>query len=74
MGAELDEHMGRRMYRRRRQLGLTQQQLGKACHVASQQIQKYECAANRLSAARLYLISQALDVPVSYFYEGFGRR
>jgi transcriptional regulator with XRE-family HTH domain len=39
--------------------------------VRFQQIQKYECAANRMSAARLWQLAEVLDVPISYFYEGF---
>jgi transcriptional regulator with XRE-family HTH domain len=35
-----------------------------------QQIQKYETGANRVSASRLWDISDALTVPVSYFFEG----
>ena len=66
----IDMHLGRRLRRRRRILGLTQQQLAGACGVRFQQIQKYECAANRMSAARLWQLAEVLDVPVSYFYEG----
>ena len=68
----IDIHLGRRLRRRRRILGLTQQQLAGACGVRFQQIQKYECAANRMSAARLWQIAEVLEVPVSYFYEGLG--
>lgn len=70
MSREIDVHLGRRLRRRRRLLGLTQQQLAGACGVRFQQIQKYECAANRMSAARLWQLSEVLEVPVSYFYEG----
>lgn len=70
MSHEIDIHLGRRLRRRRRLLGLTQQQLAGACGVRFQQIQKYECAANRMSAARLWQLSEVLEVPVSYFYEG----
>ena len=35
-----------------------------------QQIQKYECGANRISAARLWKLAEALEVPVGYFYDG----
>ena len=66
----IDIHLGRRLRRRRRILGLTQQQLADACGVRFQQIQKYECAANRMSAARLWQLSEVLEVPVNYFYEG----
>jgi transcriptional regulator with XRE-family HTH domain len=70
MGNQIDVHLGKRLRRRRRLLGLTQQQLAGACGVRFQQIQKYECGANRISAARLWQLSEALDVPVGYFYDG----
>ena len=35
-----------------------------------QQIQKYECGANRISAARLWQLAQVLEVQISYFYDG----
>jgi transcriptional regulator with XRE-family HTH domain len=70
MGDNIDVHLGKRLRRRRRLLGLTQQQLASACGVRFQQIQKYECGANRISAARLWQLSEALEVPVGYFYDG----
>ncbi len=70
MAGQIDLHLGKRLRRRRRLLGLTQQQLASAVGVRFQQIQKYECGANRISAARLWELSEALEVPISYFYEG----
>ncbi|CAN5228045.1 helix-turn-helix transcriptional regulator [soil metagenome] len=70
MGNDIDLHLGKRLRRRRRLLGLTQQQLAGSCGVRFQQIQKYECGANRISAARLWQLSEALEVPVGYFYDG----
>ena len=70
---EIDIHLGRRLRRRRRLLGLTQQELADTCGVRFQQIQKYECASNRMSAARLWQLSDILEVPISYFYEGLTR-
>jgi len=70
MGNDIDVHLGKRLRRRRRLLGMTQQQLAGACGVRFQQIQKYECGANRISAARLWQLSEALEVPVGYFYDG----
>lgn len=70
MAGSIDLHLGKRLRRRRRLLGLTQQQLASAVGVRFQQIQKYECGANRISAARLWELSEALEVPISYFYEG----
>jgi transcriptional regulator with XRE-family HTH domain len=70
MANDIDLHLGKRLRRRRRLLGLTQQQLAGAVGVRFQQIQKYECGANRISAARLWQLSEALEVPIGYFYDG----
>jgi transcriptional regulator with XRE-family HTH domain len=70
MTSIIDHHVGKRLRRRRRLLGLTQQQLADRVGVRFQQIQKYECGANRVSAARLFQLSESLNVPVGYFYEG----
>ena len=70
MGDDIDLHLGKRLRRRRRLLGLTQQQVAEGVGIRFQQIQKYECGANRISAARLWQLAQVLDVPVNYFYDG----
>ncbi len=70
MGDDIDLHLGKRLRRRRRLLGLTQQQVAEGVGIRFQQIQKYECGANRISAARLWQLAQVLEVPVSYFYDG----
>lgn len=49
---------------------MTQQQLAEKVGIKFQQIQKYETGANRVSASRLWDIADALDVPVSCFFEG----
>ncbi len=70
MATDIDLHLGRRLRRRRRLLGLTQQQLALQVGIRFQQIQKYECGANRISAARLWQLAEALESPVNYFYDG----
>lgn len=70
MANPIDHHVGRRLRQRRRVLGLTQQKLAEDVSIRFQQIQKYESGANRISASRLWALAQALDVPVSYFFEG----
>lgn len=72
--SDLDLHFGRCLHRRRRQLGLTQQQVAWACGISFQQIQKYECGSNRISAARLWQLAEALAVPVTYFYDGLSSK
>lgn len=66
----VDMHVGKRLRARRRLLGLTQEVLAGAVSIRFQQIQKYESGANRISASRLWALAKALDVPVSYFFEG----
>ena len=63
-------HIGGRIRRRRTELGLTQEQLGLMLGVSYQQIQKYETAANRVSAERLYELARTFGVEVSYFFDG----
>ncbi len=66
----VDVHIGQRLRHKRWLLGLTQQHLAEAVGIRFQQIQKYESGANRISAARLWSLAVALDVPVSFFYAG----
>lgn len=70
MASDIDLHLGRRLRRRRRLLGLTQQQVAEQVGIRFQQVQKYECGANRVSAARLWQLAAALEAPVNYFYDG----
>lgn len=70
MANPVDLFVGKRLRQRRRLLGLTQQQLAGEVNIRFQQIQKYESGANRISASRLWAIAKALDVPVSYFFDG----
>ena len=67
----VDVHVGKRVRHRRWMLGVTQQQLGEKVGIKFQQIQKYETGMNRISASRLWDIAAALDVPVSFFFEGY---
>jgi transcriptional regulator with XRE-family HTH domain len=69
MKHHVDVHVGQRIRRRRWMVGMTQQQLGDAVGIKFQQIQKYETGMNRVSASRLFEISQALDVPVAFFFD-----
>jgi len=66
----VDVHVGKRVRHRRWMVGMTQQQLGEAVGIKFQQIQKYETGMNRISASRLWDIAHAMDVPVSFFFEG----
>ncbi|MBU2937487.1 MULTISPECIES: helix-turn-helix domain-containing protein [Pacificibacter] len=66
----VDVHVGKRVRHRRWMVGMTQQQLAEKVGIKFQQIQKYETGMNRVSASRLWDISEALGVPVAFFFEG----
>lgn len=70
MPHQVDVHVGKRVRHRRWLVGMTQQQLAEKVGIKFQQIQKYETGANRISASRLWDIAEALEVPVSFFFEG----
>jgi len=65
----IDVHVGARMRLQRTLAGMSQERLAEAIGLTFQQIQKYECGANRISASRLFDLSRALDVPIAYFFE-----
>ncbi|MEM7226962.1 MAG: helix-turn-helix transcriptional regulator [Pseudomonadota bacterium] len=67
----IERYIGQRIRERRVLLGLTQQQLAQLIGVTYQQAHKYERGVNRVSAGRLYQISQVLGVSVGYFYEDY---
>ncbi len=49
---------------------MTLDQLAKPLGITYQQLQKYEKGINRISAARLFEVSQILDQPITFFYDG----
>jgi transcriptional regulator with XRE-family HTH domain len=65
----IDVHVGARMRLRRTLLGLSQERLGELIGLTFQQVQKYERGANRVSCSRLFDLTRALDVPISYFFD-----
>jgi transcriptional regulator with XRE-family HTH domain len=70
MKHSVDVHVGKRVRQRRSLLGMTMQQLGEKVGIGHQQLQKYETGANRISASRMWNIAAAMEVPVSFFFEG----
>ena len=66
----VDIHVGGRVRLRRMLVGLSQEKLGVSMGLTFQQIQKYEKGVNRIGASRLHRLSQVLDVPVQFFFDG----
>jgi len=66
----VDKYVGSRVRMRRIMLGMSQEKLGEALGLTFQQVQKYEKGTNRVGASRLQQISEILQVPVSFLFEG----
>src|SRR3954468_15113703 len=66
----IDKHVGSRVRMRRMMLSMSQEKLGDALSLTFQQVQKNKKGTNRIGASRLQQISQILQVPVAFFFEG----
>ena len=66
----VDVHVGKRIRQLRWLAGLSQQHLAEAAGIRFQQIQKYETGANRICASRLWLVAEALNADIDFFFEG----
>ncbi|MDG1827433.1 MAG: helix-turn-helix transcriptional regulator [Henriciella sp.] len=71
MSQSLDDHIARRLARRRKILCLTLKELGARTGADFRRLHKYEIGATRPTPAFLYELARALEVHVSYFYEGY---
>ena len=65
----VDQIAGVRLRSLRLQAGWSQNELADKLGVSFQQVQKYEKAANRISAAALRQISLLFGVPMEYFFD-----
>jgi transcriptional regulator with XRE-family HTH domain len=63
-----DVEVGRRIRVRRLERQMSQTELADQLGVTFQQVQKYEKGVNRVGAARLQRIADALEVPISFFF------
>jgi transcriptional regulator with XRE-family HTH domain len=65
----VDQYIGARIRGGRRAINMTQANLGEKLGVTFQQIQKYEKGRNRVSAARLFVICEALELSLASMFE-----
>ena len=64
----VDVHVGKKIFTRRIELGLSMEKLASSVGLTFQQVQKYERGMNRVSASRLFDFSKVLGVPINYFF------
>ncbi|MFC5390642.1 helix-turn-helix domain-containing protein [Brevundimonas bullata] len=69
VASEIDLQIGKTVRTRREKAGLTQADLGHAIGVTFQQVQKYERGTNRVSAAAMVRVAEALKCSVADLYD-----
>jgi|SRR5436305_85878 transcriptional regulator with XRE-family HTH domain len=65
---EIDRLIGGRIRSRRRELGLSLEQLGEKLGLSLGQVQKYEVGVDRIGAGRLVEVAEALGTEVGRFF------
>lgn len=65
---DLDAVVGRRLYQLRLEAGMSQTEMGALVGVSLQQWQKYERGKNRISPARLKVLSDSFGFPLADFF------
>ncbi len=65
-----DKRLGFRIRQCRHELRMSLEQLGHAIGCTYQQMQKYETGKNAIKATLLPTFATALDVPLTWFFEG----
>ena len=68
--SDVVRHVGDRLRQRRADLRLSRPRLAAQIGTAYQTIEKYETGLSQITATRLYQLAAALNVEVSYFFEG----
>lgn len=64
----IDSHVGKKIRELRNLAGVSQTKLAESLGMSFQQVQKYETAANRVSASRLFEIAGFFNVPIGVFF------
>ncbi|WP_090268720.1 helix-turn-helix domain-containing protein [Thalassovita taeanensis] len=73
MSHPVDVHVGKKLKNLRVLRGQTQTDVAKGLDISFQQVQKYELGRNRISASKLFELSNILNVAPSYFFDGLNQ-
>ena len=66
----IDWHIKAKLRIRRTVQGIVLDDLASSVGMTTETLQRYESGQERVEAAKLWLLSQKLQVPLSYFFEG----
>lgn len=68
VAAEVDAAIGKRIQQRRKETGLSAEELAEKIGVSQQQFSRYERGATKINIAHLVNIAVILDTPISWFF------
>lgn len=68
IAAEVDLAIGKRIQQRRKEIGLTAENLAEQIGVSQQQFSRYERGATKINVSHLVNIAVILDTPISWFF------
>lgn len=60
--------IGNKVKKKRREIGISQEELAEKLGVTYQQVQRYENGMNKMNVESIQVIADTLDMPVSYFF------
>ncbi|MEB7712781.1 helix-turn-helix domain-containing protein [Kluyvera cryocrescens] len=63
-----DHLIGKRIQMRRKEVGLTAQELSELIDISQQQLSRYERGTNKINVSHLVRLSIALKTPISWFF------
>lgn len=69
---EIDLHLGRAVRGARHLRGMSRFVLARKMGVGPQALEKWERGETRITAGKLWAISSLLDMPITFFFDGFG--
>ncbi|OBY54283.1 helix-turn-helix domain-containing protein [Aggregatibacter aphrophilus] len=65
---DVDRFIGKRIQRRRKELGMTASALSELIGIAQQQLSRYERGENKINVSHLVEIATALDTSIGWFF------
>lgn len=68
IAAQVDLAIGKRIQQRRKEVGLTAEDLAEQIGVSQQQFSRYERGKTKINVAHLVNIAVILDTPISWFF------
>ncbi|OOF52645.1 helix-turn-helix domain-containing protein [Rodentibacter trehalosifermentans] len=66
--SKIDQLVGQRIQRKRKELGLTAEKLSEYVDISQPQLSRYERGTNKINLTHLVAIATFLKTPMSYFF------